>query len=181
VQRADLGIRSQGRVRDPQLRAPGDIVSGQAPAGCLLGDARLRQRQAGVRAGQDLGRRQGAAFLTQSQASQRGQIPAGTVTRDDKGAISPGQLRLVTKGPPDGAGDILDGCWPRVLGSPLEVHGEHGHPCAPSVFGYDPFKQADQARRPGREFTPVLDANKGLQGADNAAVSLALGSSQRVR
>ena len=50
---------AQGRVGDPQLRAPGDIVSGQVPAGCLVGDAGLRQGQVGVREGQDLGCRQG--------------------------------------------------------------------------------------------------------------------------
>ena len=103
VQGADSGICPQGRIGDPQPRAPGDIVSGQAPAGRLLGDAGLGQGQVGVREGQDLGFGQGVAFVTQLQASQRGQVPAGAVTCDDEGAISPGQLRLVIEGPPDGA------------------------------------------------------------------------------
>ena len=75
VQRADLGICSQGRVGDPQFRAPGDIVSGQAPAGRLGGDAGLRQGQVSVGEGQDLGPGQRAAFITKSQATSAARFP----------------------------------------------------------------------------------------------------------
>lgn len=110
VERADSGICSCRWPGDPQLSAPRDIVSGQAPASCLLSDAGLGLGEIRVRAGQDLGARQLSAFVTQSEAGQGGEVPAGAVTRDKESASGPGKLRLVIEGPLDRVGCIRYGC-----------------------------------------------------------------------
>ena len=142
VQRADAGVCSQRRVGNPELGPPGDVVGWQAPARPLLGHAGLRHRQVGIRAGKNLGAGHRPALVAQPQAGQGGQVPARAVARDQEGLRGPRQLRLVIEGPADDLADVIDGGRPGMLGSPPEVHRQHGdlrarrEPPAEPVMGF---------------------------------------------
>lgn len=127
IQRAGPGGGAPGRVRDPLLGPPRDIVGRQAPTRGLRRRAGTGECQIGVGVQQDLGGRQRSAFIAQAQAGQRGKVPAGTVTHDEGRAFEPDTGTSTAGCPPDGIHAVIDSSRPRVLRSPAEVDAQHGH------------------------------------------------------